>query len=386
MSQEPPSPFTLPTPTYEFVGIPKPDPQLLTLGLLIKNLRGFADYYDSATQEIEQLRKAGNWAMVKYESAGRDANASADIERFRAMKDIDRIRALCLSKYGSELTISTAQKLLGELTIQSLSLSQAENMLLGEVADILKANDARLSTLPTGSKEPPASLAEPARLDLPGLFNDLQPEKVGAIPDGEKAVKYSTLLTALTRAGHTRSTGEWAIHWHVVAGHLSAQPRRTSTPAVWADGGWKLEARTVTTYDRFECLLISTPNLYLWWAGCEAGPQPSERTRTKPKRSPEKGDARLKLIAALTKHHRYAEEAALNLEPIGNNALARAANVAPSVASSFFKTEFKGHKQYAERCRQHLTLLTALKLLNNEFAPHCLYGKTPTSDGCHDAD
>src|SRR5262249_18814112 len=38
-----------------------------------------------------------------------------------------------------------------------------------------------------------------------------------------------------------------------------------------------------------------------------------------PKRSTERGEGRAKLIAALTKHHQYADGGCLNLEPIGNN-------------------------------------------------------------------
>src|SRR5262249_14849373 len=45
------------------------------------------------------------------------------------------------------------------------------------------------------------------------------------------------------------------------------------------------------------------------------------------KRSTEPGEAREKLIAALTKHHKYAEASCLNQEPIGNNQLARLADV-----------------------------------------------------------
>src|SRR5262249_53576244 len=50
-------------------------------------------------------------------------------------------------------------------------------------------------------------------------------------------------------------------------------------------------------------------------------------TAKKPKRSTEWGAARAKIIAALTKHHQYADGGCLNLEPIGNNELARKAGV-----------------------------------------------------------
>jgi hypothetical protein len=63
---------------------------------------------------------------------------------------------------------------------------------------------------------------------------------------------------------------------------------------------------------------------------------------SKTKRSTERGEARMKLIAALTKHHKYADGGCLNLEPVGNNDLARMAKVAPSSASQFFDRELQG--------------------------------------------
>jgi hypothetical protein len=103
----------------------------------------------------------------------------------------------------------------------------------------------------------------------------------------------------------------------------------------------------------------------------------------RPKRSTQKGEGRAKLIAALTKHHDYADGGALNLDPIGNNALADLAVVDKATASAFFKKEFGGHEKYKVACRDANTLVTALKLLNGEFAPHLLFGSRPPgeSDG-----
>lgn len=110
---------------------------------------------------------------------------------------------------------------------------------------------------------------------------------------------------------------------------------------------------------------------------------PSSQAR---KRSTERGEGREKLIAALSKHHRYADGSCLNLEPIGNNALAKAACVSNSTASSFFTEEFKGHAKYKALCRQKDALLAALKLLNNEFSPHALYGRRPADEDDRDDD
>ena len=103
------------------------------------------------------------------------------------------------------------------------------------------------------------------------------------------------------------------------------------------------------------------------------GPEPA------PKRSTERGEGRAKLIAALTKHHQYADGGCLNLEPIGNNQLAKAAGVSPSTASTFFNDKFQGHTKYKAHCRDAGKLVAALKLLNDEFAPYHLLGELSSS-------
>jgi hypothetical protein len=103
-----------------------------------------------------------------------------------------------------------------------------------------------------------------------------------------------------------------------------------------------------------------------------------------PKRSTERGEGRAKLIAALTKHHQYADGGCLNLEPIGNNELAKAAGVSASTASTFFNDNFEGHTKYKVLCRDSSRLVAALKLLNNEFAPHDLYGRRPAGEDDRD--
>ncbi|MCC7085193.1 MAG: hypothetical protein IT427_09325 [Pirellulales bacterium] len=103
-------------------------------------------------------------------------------------------------------------------------------------------------------------------------------------------------------------------------------------------------------------------------------------TPTKPKRSTERGEGRMKLIAALTKHHKYADGGCLNLEPIGNNELARQAGVSESTASEFFNKQFKGHTKYRAICADTARLVAAMKLLNQEFAPHHLFGAKPPGE------
>src|SRR5262249_16341117 len=87
------------------------------------------------------------------------------------------------------------------------------------------------------------------------------------------------------------------------------------------------------------------------------------------KRGTEHGGAGLKIDAALPEPHRYADGGCMNLEPIGNNALARQAHVSESTASAFFKGKFKGYTKYKALCRDSGRLVAVLKLLNDEFAP-----------------
>lgn len=96
------------------------------------------------------------------------------------------------------------------------------------------------------------------------------------------------------------------------------------------------------------------------------------------KKSTERGEGRVKLIAALTAHHRYADGSALHQEPVGNNALARAAGVDKATASDFFKKDFGGYGNYRVMCKDATRLVCALKLLNGEFRPREL--NVPRSD------
>jgi hypothetical protein len=80
---------------------------------------------------------------------------------------------------------------------------------------------------------------------------------------------------------------------------------------------------------------------------------------------------------ALTQHHKYADGSCLNLNPIGNNELARIAKVSESTASEFFKSQFQRHAKYRAICRDASQLVAVLKLLNGEFSPYHLFGSTP---------
>jgi len=105
---------------------------------------------------------------------------------------------------------------------------------------------------------------------------------------------------------------------------------------------------------------------------------------TKPKRSTVKGEAQAKIIGALTLHHKYQHGGCLNLEPIGNNELARLADVSESTASAFFRKKFQGYTKYRAVCGDATRLVAALKLLNQEFSPHHLFGGKPPGEGDRD--
>lgn len=110
---------------------------------------------------------------------------------------------------------------------------------------------------------------------------------------------------------------------------------------------------------------------------------------SKSKKNATSGDARATLIAALTKHHEYANGGCLNLEPIGSNELARLAHVSNSTASVFFNKEFNGGDKgglamYRAICRNAGRLADSLKALNGEFAPHDLFGRRPAGEDDRD--
>lgn len=108
----------------------------------------------------------------------------------------------------------------------------------------------------------------------------------------------------------------------------------------------------------------------------------------KPKRSTERGDAEVKIIAALTQHHRYQvfnlpgerSSSLLHQEPTGCNALARKARVSKSSVSRFFKKWFKGHRKYRRVCKDFNSLISSLKMLNRDWCPWNLYDKEPPAD------
>lgn len=95
------------------------------------------------------------------------------------------------------------------------------------------------------------------------------------------------------------------------------------------------------------------------------------------KKSTSPGEARAKLIGALTAHHGYGGVGQLKGDPIGVKALARLARVSAGSASAFYKQEFRGLDAYKRVCNDFRRLHSALKALNGEYSPHELFRRDP---------
>src|SRR5262249_31575105 len=140
---ERPSPVPIPQPTFNFAEGPRSEPRpsrSMTVGGLIHNLTVCADFYERASADIE--REEGV-TMPRY-VGNRDANADVMQRDFRATVAIDRVRAYVLAKYGADLRIGTARRLLGDLIRQcSLTVKAAEELPLEDAMDKLEAAASR---------------------------------------------------------------------------------------------------------------------------------------------------------------------------------------------------------------------------------------------------
>lgn len=113
--------------------------------------------------------------------------------------------------------------------------------------------------------EPPPALVYAAECDLPGAMADLEDDTGAISQPGQRAVSYSRLRQALAREKHSLASAEWAIHRHVEAGRLTAEPTPTSLPAaLLPDGRWVTFGEGLRC-GREECRLHSTPSLWEWW-------------------------------------------------------------------------------------------------------------------------
>lgn len=164
MSTDRPSPFTIPTPTFEFVEEPssQPPPQRpMTVGALILNLTGFADYYEGASADID----AADVYERPHLRAGRDAHTN-DLQRFfRSMVGIDRVREYVLSHYHEELTLGTARRVLGDLIREhKLSVDSAEALSLQDAMNLLEGTNGNKVPLPAPDRTNPNESERPEAL------------------------------------------------------------------------------------------------------------------------------------------------------------------------------------------------------------------------------
>jgi hypothetical protein len=281
-----------------------------------------------------------------------------------------------------------------------------------------------IDTTPT-LPEPPAGFVEAAGRDIPSALADVEARHDGAIE-----MIASHLAKRLQNAGHTLAASYWAVHKAVRAGRLTPGLIEMELPSfgktvggamghwggpndrrmVWS-GGQKgtvsIPKGKPAPFDNFK--VTATESLWSWWRSIaeepagespDAGEPPKGGDRpvepnaigptenklaTNTKRSTPRGAATVKLIGAFTKWHDYANGSCLNLTPVGVRQLAALANVDPSTASDFFKREFKDYGKYEMACKDVHTLVAALKLLNDEFAPYHLLQAEP-SDAAKDED
>jgi hypothetical protein len=146
----------------------------------------------------------------------------------------------------------------------------------------------------------------------------------------------------------------------------------------------EMQVPSIPDPERSENIVLKSEAKQIHSAGLPAPLPDNGKDSKRRKRSTERGEARAKIIAALTEHHHYSHGGCLKQEPIGVNELARAAEVSASSTSGFFNSEFKGYKKYRVVCRDPGRLADSLKALNGEFSPHDLYGRRPPGEDDRD--
>jgi len=112
----------------------------VTVGSLIRDLTAFADFYEAGSADM--IRSGPS----EKPSALGDCDSNADyVQRvFRATVAIDRVRAYVLARFGAELTIVSARRLLGDLIQRcALTVNAAEALPLEAAMDRLEAANER---------------------------------------------------------------------------------------------------------------------------------------------------------------------------------------------------------------------------------------------------
>lgn len=100
--------------------------------------------------------------------------------------------------------------------------------------------------------------------------------------------------------------------------------------------------------------------------------------KTTEKRGTSNGNAKARIVAYLTYHHKYDGRSCGNLKPIGSNELAEALYISGSTTSKFFKDNFAKYSVYANQiCGDPGKLVHSLQMLNGELPPYLLVKSDP---------
>lgn len=255
--------------------------------------------------------------------------------------------------------------------------------------DFLNQSSVVIDTTPIVPM-PPAGEIQKAALAIPGILATLPPNQNRTIE-----LVASLLVRRLQDASHSLAAAHWSIHESVRAGRLLTGQVEVGLPSVavpsgnwngtafdWYGGGKGTKIIPKGRPTPFDCFkVIATDALWEWWRSSKSDksdretqeshcePESANAVQGKPKQRNAPGEARNKLIAALTLHHKYSVDSCLCQNPITINALARLAGISPSTAFAFFETVFQGHENYIHACQDTRRLIGVLKLLNDEFIP-----------------
>jgi hypothetical protein len=131
-----PSPFTIPEPKWKVVeDDDKHKPHRLTVGMLIANLRRFADEYESYSAYLNTVMEP---AARRYDEIQFHAAADVAQRMFRSVIGIVELQTLLLRRYGEELTLESVIKIKADLvSLCGKSISEAEAVHVDDAANLL---------------------------------------------------------------------------------------------------------------------------------------------------------------------------------------------------------------------------------------------------------
>ncbi len=368
---------------------PAKNPQFSLLDRYPESSAGHVAFLEFVLDEVGYSAEAKRQQLARGYTNDTLANMVSGIkwaearQRIAALSDFpaDTVREVA-RVLRRELTVGTVEQIHELLTPTVRGLRNAWENLDAGLTDEVTADDATRPTIDvneTGAGPQGAG----------GLFGQLAESIRAAIENPESRQRWQQCIEEISRrktaardelaARHfpePESIEDWVHLARIVEIPPESIDKLTATDIFDAAMAW-------ADRQQIKARLVAETNAAVK-GGAPAEPASDPRTLKKPKRSTERGEARIKLISALTKHHEYADGGCLKLEPIGNNELARLAGVDQATASAFFQQQFKGHGKYKAVCGDVATLIAALKILNGEFSPHLLYGAKPPDEDDRD--